>query len=97
MKFKHYTMEELEKMTQDQQRGYVLAELIYGLGKALVDGMKGTEIFETTAEQSGLISEMERAFKQAITLYKNTMTEDTGELELLLKRAVDAPKALNYE
>jgi len=97
MKFKHFTMEELNKMTQDQQRGYAIAELIYGFGKALVKGMKETEIHESTENQMILISEMDRAFKLAITLFKSAMTEDTEKLEKLLEQAADAPKALNYE
>lgn len=97
MKFKHFTMEEVKKMTQDQQRGYVLAEQIYGLGKALVNGMKETEVFETADKQVLLITEMERTFKKAIELFKEVLTADTKELEERLQLAVDAPKTLRYK
>lgn len=90
-------MKELEKMTQDQQRGYVLAELIYGLGKALVNGIKETEIYETTENQLALVLKMESSFKQALVLFKAAMVEDTDKLEVMLEKAVGAPKALDYE
>jgi hypothetical protein len=90
-------MEELKEMTQDQQRGYLLAEQIYGLGKALVTGMEETAIFETTGNQLMLMAEMDKAFKQASILFKDTMTEDTEKFEAILQKAVGAPKALGYK
>ena len=97
MKFKHFTMKELEKMTQDQQRGYVLAEITYGLGEALVNDMKQTEIAETLENQMTLIAKMKGAFEQASTSFRDAMTEDTEKFEEMLQHAVDAPQALNYE
>ena len=97
MKFKHFTMEELSKMTQDQQRGYVLAELVYGLGMALTQDMKANDIPETATDHLKLRSFMVITFTQMKKLLDNAMTEDTEEFEKLLQDAVGAPKALNYE
>ena len=97
MKFKHFTMEELEKMTQDQQRGYVLAELVYGLGMALTKGMQSTPTPETTDAQLKLIAFMKKSFAQVMELLNDAMTKDTEKFEKMLLRAVIAPKALNYE
>ena len=96
MKFKHFTMEEASKMTLGQQKGYVLAELIYGLGKALIGDMKHKEISETMDEQLKVILKMEIIFEQALVLFKDAVT-NTDNLEVMLEKAVNAPKALNYE
>jgi len=90
-------MEELEKMTQDQQRGYVLAEITYGLGKALVNDMEEMEITETLENQMMLITEMEAAFEQASTSFKGAMTEDTEKFKKMLEHAVGAPEAIDYK
>ena len=97
MKFKHFTMEELNKMTQDQQRGYVIAELIYGLGCALTRGMKAIAVAETTDDQMELVAYMEKSFKRSMVLFNKAMTVDTEKFEQMLEKAVGAPKALGYE
>ena len=97
VRFKHFTMEELNKMTQDQQRGYVLAELVYGLGSALTKGMQSTPIPETAEAQMKLIALMKKAYVQSEALLNNAMIEDTEAFEKMLQCAVGAPKALNYE
>ena len=97
MKFKHFTMEELNKITQDQQRGYVLAELVYGLGCALTRGVKATDIPETTDAHLRLIALMEKTFAQTKEVLNDAMIEDTEKFEKMLKKAVGASQALNYE
>lgn len=97
MKFKHFTMEELEKMTQDQQRGYVLAEIMYGYGCAMTEGMKTTPIPETMSMQLKMIKFIDKASERALKMLKDALTTDTGEFEEMLKKAVGAPNALNYE
>ena len=96
MKFKHFTMEELKKMTQDQQRGYVLSELLIGFGHLIVKGVEDEDIKETVTNQLGRIGYMKSACRQLIELLNDAMTEDTEKFEEILQRAVGAPKVLNY-
>lgn len=97
MKFKHFTMEELNKMTRDQQRGYVLSELLIGFGHLMVKGVEDEDIKETMTKQLGRIGYIKSACEQLIELLNAAMTEDTEKFEKTLQHAVLAPNALNYK
>ena len=97
MKFKHFTMEEVKKMTQDQQRGYLLSELLIGYGYAMVQGVQVEDIKETLTDQQGRIRYIQTAHEGLMELLNDAMTEDTEKFGEMLKRAVNAPKALRYK
>ena len=97
MKFKHFTMEELKEMTQDQQRGYLICELMLGACNALIEDVSKKGIYEAAPEQLIEVLHIEDCFRRVISLLKEAMTADTERLEEMLVMAVRAPKVLNYK